>query len=144
MNTSGKIAVAAFLGSLGLAGLALTTDAAPSFNNILVAQERESETDDDAEDRQEAARLQPLAKITPQQARQAAEATQGGTASSVELGNEDGNLVYEVTIGQTEVIVDAGNGKVLWTENVNQEDDEATEAARPRSSIQVPKNDDDK
>lgn len=105
------------------------------------ASDSDGEVDDDAEEQQEAAKLQPLVKITSQQAQQAAEAAQGGTASSVKLENEDGNLVYEVTIGQTEVIVDAGDGKVLYTENVNQQEDEATLASRPRSSIQVPNTD---
>lgn len=117
----------------------------PMMNKTQVAQREASdgdgEVDDDVEEHQEAAKLQPLAKITSQQAQQAAEAAQGGTASSVKLENEDGNLVYEVTISQTEVMVDAGNGKVLYTENVNQEEDDATEASRPRSSIQVPNTD---
>ena len=56
------------------------------------------------------------------------------------MENEDGNLVYQVKIGQKEVIVDAGDGKVLYTEDVNQED-ENNEASRPKSSIQVPDND---
>lgn len=88
---------------------------------------------EEAADLKESARLQPLAKITAQQAQQAAEATQGGQASSVKLENEDGNLVYAVKIGKQEVKVDAGNGKVLYTETANQEN----EANRPRSSIQV-------
>ena len=57
--------------------------------------------------------LASLAKITAGQARQAAEAKVGGTASSVELGNENGTLVYEVKIGKKEVKVDAGNGAIL-------------------------------
>lgn len=42
----------------------------------------------------------------------------------------------------TEVFVDAGNGKVLYTQGVNEKVDEATKQSRPPSSIQVPDKDD--
>lgn len=102
---------------------------------------RERETNDGAEEQQEADQLQSLAKITAQQAQQAAEKAVRGKASSVKLENEDGNLVYAVEIGQQEVIVDAGNGRVLYIENEDQED-EKNEASRPKSSIQVPQTND--
>lgn len=70
---------------------------------------------------QEEAQLRSLTRITPQQAAQAAQAAVPGTASSVKLEDEDGNLVYKVVIGQTEVIVDAGNGRVLHQEAVDNE-----------------------
>lgn len=103
------------------------------------ASDGDGETNDSVEEQQEAAKLQPLAKITAQQAQQAAQTSVGGQASKVELENEDGNLVYAVKIGQQEVKVDAGNGRVLYTENGNQEN-EKNEASRPKSSIQVPSN----
>lgn len=96
----------------------------------------DGETNDDIEEQQEAAKLQFLAKITPQQAQKAAETAHGGTASRVKLESEDGNLVYSVKIAQQEVKVDAGNGRVLYTENANHED-KKSEASRPRSRIQV-------
>jgi uncharacterized membrane protein YkoI len=65
----------------------------------------------------ESARLQPLARISAEQARDAALAQVGGTAEAVALENEDGNLVYSVKVkttgGQREVKVDAGDGRVL-------------------------------
>ena len=67
------------------------------------------------EEQQETESLQSLAKITLEQAKQAAEEAVGGTASSVELEVENGSLVYQVEIGQTDVVVDAGNGEVLYT-----------------------------
>lgn len=94
------------------------------------------------EDQQETERLQSLAKITLEEAKQVAESAVGGTADSIELETEDGSLVYEVEIGQTEVYVDAGNGTVLYTENEDDED-EISEASRPQGSIQVPDSDDD-
>lgn len=98
------------------------------------ASDGDGETNDDVKDQQESAKLQPLAKITPQQAQQAAEQGGGGKASNVKLENEDGNLVYTVTIGQQEMKIDAGNGKVLYTDKVG---NEQNEGVRPRSSIQV-------
>lgn len=88
-------------------------------------------------EQQEAAKLQPLAKITAQQAQKAAETAQGGQSSSVKLENENGNLVYAVVVSQKEVTVDAGNGRVLYTEAVNQPEGKKTETSRPRSSVQV-------
>ena len=110
---------------------------APSNTLIKVAEARDEgngETKYDANEQQESALLQSLAKITPQQA---AETARRGQESRVKLENENGNLVYAVEIGQQEVKVDAGNSKVLYTENASQED-EKSEAACPCSSIQVP------
>lgn len=101
-----------------------------------VSEASDGEVNDDVEE-QEQAKLQPLAKITPLQAQKAAETTEGSKASSVKIENEDGNLVYTVTIGQKEIKVDAGNGRVLYAENDNQ-NDEKDSASRPKSSIQVP------
>jgi uncharacterized membrane protein YkoI len=76
------------------------------------------------EEQAEAARYQKLARITADQARSAALAAVPGTATSVELENEDGNLVYGVTVktsaGERDVKVDAGNGKVLHVEQDEQ------------------------
>ncbi|QLE39618.1 peptidase [Nostoc sp. C052] len=152
MKTSTKIILAAaFVGSLGLAGLSRVVSAKQPQSFVAIAHQHHSdiqvaeasdgdgETNDDA---QEAAKLQLLAKITAQQAQQAVEASVGGKAKSVKLENEDGNLVYIVEIGQQDVKVDAGNGKVLYTENANQSD-EKNEATRPKSSIQVQETNDD-
>jgi uncharacterized membrane protein YkoI len=94
----------------------------------------DGEINDDAEEQKESANLQSLAKISPQQAQQAAEKVIGGKASQVELENEDGNLVYSVIIGQKDVKVDAGNGKILYTDNPNAE---TSEKNRPHSSIRL-------
>jgi len=178
MKTTTKIILAtAFIGTLGLGGVAKAVNArqvqsqaaiTPQYSSTQIAETSDGdgevndatevnantnqlqaqatsnnrhsrthkEMDDDREDQQEAAKLQPLAKITIQEAKQAAQTAVAGTASSVKLENENGNLVYEVVIGQQEVMVDAGNGNVLYTENINQED-EHNEALRPKSSIQV-------
>ncbi|NMF61695.1 peptidase [Brasilonema octagenarum UFV-E1] len=149
MKTSTKIILTtAFFGTLGLAGLSRVVSAKQpqspvaivrqhhSVTQVAQASDGDGETNDDAQEQQEATKLQPLAKITAQQAQQAAETSVGGKASSVKLENENGNLVYAVEIAQQEIKVDAGNAKVLYTENANQEDDK-NEATRPKSSIQV-------
>jgi uncharacterized membrane protein YkoI len=73
----------------------------------------------------EASRYQSLARITAAQARSAALASVPGTATGVELENEDGNLVFGVTVktaaGEKDVKVDAGNGKVLHVEQDEQD-----------------------
>jgi hypothetical protein len=144
MKTSTKIVLAASLiGILGLGGLVWSVKAQPSSSPVAVmsqhhmvaeASDGDGETNDDAKETQEGAKLQSLAKISPQQAQQVAESAQGAKASSVKLENENGNLVYAVAIGQKEVKVDAGNGKVLYIDAVNNEQNEGN---RPRSSIQV-------
>ena len=65
----------------------------------------------------EAARYQKLARITADQARSAALTKVPGTAKTVRLVNDKGNLVYGVRVmtsaGKRWVKVDAGNGNVL-------------------------------
>lgn len=77
----------------------------------------------EAEDKAEGAeseRLKSLARITPEQASAAALAQVPGTVKKVELENEDGNVVYGVEIktadGESDVKVDAGDGRVLHVE----------------------------
>ena len=145
-NSTQVILAAVFVSSLGVAGLARSVYATPgsmvmpqthSSTQVAQASSGGTQAADEAEDEQEGARYQNLAKITPSQAKKAAEAAVKGKASSVKLENADGNLIYEVIVAKTEVAVDAGNGKVLYTSRVGQPEDEATEASRPRSSIQV-------
>lgn len=68
------------------------------------------------DDKTEQAKLASVAKITPDQAKAAAEKALGGTASEVKLENDGGNVVYAVTVGTKEAKVDAGNGSILHSE----------------------------
>jgi uncharacterized membrane protein YkoI len=84
---------------------------------------------EEAEDRAEGAeseRLKSLARITPEQARDAALAQVPGKVNKVELENEDGNVVYGVEIktakGESDVKVDAGDGRVLHIEQDGEDD----------------------
>jgi len=145
MKTSVKLLSVAMMTALGIGGLTRMVSAqSPAV--IVAAEHRMSqapaeasdgdgETNDDAQDPQESARLQALAKITPEQAQKAAEETMGKPADKVEIENDDGSLVYAVSFGQQDVKVDAGNGAILYTDN--QHDQDPAQANHPRSSIQI-------
>lgn len=96
---------------------------------IAVDDLRENGDPEDKDEIKEFLELQDLATVAILDALNAGEAFAGDTAHTIELDNEDGNLVYEVVVGRQEIYVDAGNGQVLYTE-------EAT--AEQASSIQVP------
>lgn len=80
--------------------------------------------DTPASEQAQADQLTKLATVTPEAAKAAAEKAAGGTATDVQLGDENGFVVYEVTVnassGQVEVKVDAGSGTVLAQENDNE------------------------
>ena len=62
-----------------------------------------------------------LATVTPDQAKQAASTATGGSAQQPQLENENGNVVYSVSVTtpdgrQLDVKVDAGNAAVLAQE----------------------------
>ncbi len=134
MKPSVKVSLIALaIGTIGIGGIAKLVSASSNPSLLAVAQPTvESRT----KEVNEGAKLQPLAKISASQAQQTAEAAQGGKASSTKLENEDGNLIYAVNIGQNEVAIDAGNGRILYTDNTAKEGSESA-GSRPRSSIQV-------
>lgn len=86
-----------------------------------------SQANESAGEATEAAGLQALAKITPDQAKAAALQAVPGTASKVELDNENGNLVYSVEVktanGDVDVKVDAGNGTILAQDSQHEDGD---------------------
>jgi Peptidase propeptide and YPEB domain len=144
--TKTSILVGLTVSLLGLAGINRLVSAAPSVNPVAIlkeqvkfpekeASDRDSETNDDAKEQQESKQLEALAKITPQQAQQAALVAQPGQVSRIQLENEDRNLVYTIVIGQKNVTIDAGNAKVLDTEDSKSENNDKNQL---RSSIQVP------
>lgn len=126
----GATALAATIGVGGLVGFAYAHSSTqqdskqedtsgnqdPSYKSSVTAPEQDGKSDAD-----QAAALQPLAKISPDQARDAALAAVPGTAGKVELENENGNVVYAVEItdgsgAKHDVKIDAGNGAVLHQE----------------------------
>ncbi|MCU1496294.1 MAG: hypothetical protein JWM47_247 [Acidimicrobiales bacterium] len=96
-------------------------DESPTYTSSIVDKASGNETEGTAEnDAAEAARLEKLATVTPDEAKAAALAAQPGKAGKVELGSENGNVVYDVEVatskGTVDVKIDAGNAKVLQTE----------------------------
>lgn len=91
----------------------------------------------DPEDKQEIEEflvLQPLAGISILEALEIGETFAGEKAHTIELENENGNLVYEISVGLNEIYVDAGNGEVLYAED----GDVSIGEEEWMSSIQVP------
>lgn len=86
---------------------------------------------------QDPSQWQLLAKISTHEAKKAAEAAIGGTATNVTLADRNGGLVYEVAFGDTKVIVDAGNGLVLYSDTSSSGENNDT-SFRPRSSVTIP------
>ena len=94
-------------------------------NGKILAQEVDKDADEAKADKAEQAKLEKLAKIDANAASKAAtDKVPGtadkvpGTADKVELDEEDGKVVYEVDVTakdgtQSEVLVDATNGKIL-------------------------------
>jgi uncharacterized membrane protein YkoI len=155
-RTLGAVAVAAGLG-LGAAGVANalsgggqpttpttaaeTADAqGPGYTSSVQVPESTTEND-----QAEAAALQAATKISPDQAKQAAlAAVPGGTAGTVDLESENGNVVYAVEVTAngttTDVKVDAGNGSVLAQETDQKEGTDGAEAGgeAPDSGPEAP------
>lgn len=126
--------IAAAIATISIGGIVqMVSASSPNPSLLAVAQQKVESRINEAN---EGAKLQSLAKVSASQAQQVAETAQGNKASSVQLENEDGNLIYAVNIGQNEVKVDAGNGRILYTDNTAKEGSEV-EISRPRSSIQV-------
>jgi hypothetical protein len=96
------IAATAAVGILGLAGFGGLAYANQGQSVVAMSQNQriaevsdgDGEANDDAQDKQESTKLQSLAKVSPQQAQQSAEASLGGRASSVKLENEDGKTKH--------------------------------------------------
>lgn len=71
--------------------------------------------------------LEPRAKVTVEQAVKTAQDATTGDLGTVELEQKDGTLVFEVTIGDQEVFVDATTGAVVSVAPVQDQEDECEE-----------------
>jgi uncharacterized membrane protein YkoI len=65
---------------------------------------------------QESKNLAHMAKLTPKQASTIASRVVKAKVDKIMVENEDGYLVYAVFLGGHEILVDAGNGRVLGNE----------------------------
>lgn len=104
--------------SLGAAGLAHAATAGNSDRPTYQSSIKTTATEDPKNQAAADLALTKAAKIDLTRAAAAGVgAIPGGAATSVELSNKGGNVVYEVTVvtstTETDVIVDAGNAKVL-------------------------------
>lgn len=92
----------------------------PSYNGSIMVDQAQFKGMSEAD---EAAALQKMATISADRAKAAAEAAHpGATAVKVELDNENGALVYSVELSNgVDVKVDAGNGKILHTEQAGED-----------------------
>ena len=97
--------------AIPLAGLGIVGSVAFAQSNVPTSQptqtetvnQREVDSDTEIPDAQEQQMLQAKATITADQAKQVAETKLGGTATSIQLEDEDGTVVYNVVIGDQEV-----------------------------------------
>ena len=123
-------------GAVGSIGLAVHAQSAPATTPIVNQQVSgtdnmqdkggvevadQNEKDGEQNDAVEQASLQAKAKITAEQAKTIALGKVTGTVASVQLGDEDGTPVYEVTIGTQEVKVNAIDGSIVKIEKSDSE-----------------------
>jgi uncharacterized membrane protein YkoI len=114
-------------------------DEAPTYTSSITdkasGNEAKGAEEDDAA---EAARLQKLATVTPEEAKAAALVAEPGKAGKVELESENGNVVYDVEVttstGTVDLKIDAGNAKVLQTEKEDGEKNDKKESGSDKES----------
>ncbi len=121
-----------------LAAFLVTTLGVAGVSTVVLA---ESASEEQKEE-QLTTKLRPYAKITPEQAKKAAQATLKSEVEEVELdANENRSLYYEVESEKTVVYVDAGNGKVLGSEPAGKEgavEDSLESSIKVPDSVQIP------
>jgi uncharacterized membrane protein YkoI len=106
----------------------------PSYTSSVTAPEQNGQSEAN-----QSAALESLAKISADQARDAALVAVPGTAGNVELDNENGNVVYSVQVTDAsgkviDVKVDAGNGSVLRQDSANDKAREGGETPKGREA----------
>lgn len=123
----GAMQVAAQQNSALATATVQTQNAAPkttenSANEVADSVENKNESATEKDDDQA---LIGTVKITVDEAKKAAEAKVGGTASEAELGDENGTPTYDVKVGNKDVKVDANSGKVLGVEKDDANENES-------------------
>lgn len=107
---------------------------------VIEVEDEEAEGDpEDIAEIDEALSILPFAAISLTEALKIAEDFANKQPNSAELENEEGSLVYEVVFGLQKVYVDAGNGEILHSGDVELEGNQS--AASFKSSVQLPKKD---
>lgn len=129
-----------FIGLASVAAIAAATLVAPialadaPIHGSIKLPTAENEKATPTQKAEESKRLAKLAKLTPVQAEAAARKVVKGRAKvdKLMLENEDGYLVYAVFLGGHEVLVDAGNGKILGNEVESASDTESHERGKDK------------
>lgn len=113
------IGTSVFAQTSGQTGIGFSEDPKPTYTSSI-------QIKGNGEGTEEAVALKPQAKIDINQAQKAAlGANPGTTVVKSELDNENGSLVYSVTLDNgLDVKIDAGNAAVLHTEKGGAENDE--------------------
>ncbi|MGB3829911.1 MAG: PepSY domain-containing protein [Ornithinimicrobium sp.] len=88
------------------------------------AEAKDGSAQDTAQEKAEAATLAPLATVTESEASRAATDAVPGTVGTIALANQDGYVVWDVTVTQAdgtvvEVVIDAGDASVLVQETAD-------------------------
>ena len=127
-NSTKNLLVAFLVTALGIGGFSTAV--------------RGESKNEEQQEQQLAAKLRPYAKITPEEAKKAAQVTLRGDIEEVELDvNENRSLYYEVESAKTVVYIDAGSGKVLGSEPAGKEDaveDSLESTIKIPDSVQLP------
>ena len=117
-----------------------TLDVQCGDQNSPDALERDAESDTEAAgSEQNDAAPTATPAISADQAQAAAEAhLNAGSASKVELDDENGQLVYSVEIGSTDVKVDAMTGAIVTVENDQEDEGADANESTPEASSEAP------
>jgi uncharacterized membrane protein YkoI len=115
----------------------------PESNGAENAKGSENEAGDGGSEASEEQQLQSQASIDRSQAEQSALKEVPGTVKDAELGNENGYVVWELTIAadsgtNQEVEVDAGNGRILAQEAADDEGSEQGEKDEATDGSEAP------
>ena len=124
-KTTEKVILGVFLVLILGIGSVLVTALATNKNPLKLASSIQADDSKEVSEAQESASLAKAAKITEDDAKKiatgAVDKNAVGEITQVELENEDGNVLYSVEFTkdgiETDVKIDAGNGKVLATES---------------------------
>lgn len=139
----GSIAAAQVFAQGNTVATPQTASLAPSNSTVNVSDKNKNDIET-KDDNQDPTVLASQAKINEAEARQIAQKNAGGVISSIKLGDENGTVVYEVRIGQKDLVINASNGKVLKSESADQKDGDQVEMSESQPEVQDANNTNEK
>lgn len=116
----------AVVGSAALASNKAQQNTTPTPAQVVTQQDVQDLKDSNMSEAEESKALQSQAKITPDQAKQIAEQKTGHKVTEVilNLSDEDGTIVYDITAGDKDVEVNAIDGSIYKIEQSDGETDD--------------------